>query len=92
MPVPGKPTKPFKIGSFVLATKSKARIVRLTCLYPHDFTLAATSGEGPKIVNNEPGLAAEGEAPEQLMARVEKFGMTPKLDHLDSPRADKERD
>lgn len=94
VPVLGKPTKPFKIGSFVLAVKTKARIVPLTFLYPQDFMLASSSGEGPKIIIHKPVQAAEGETPEELMTRVEKTIMKPIQDRLalDAPEQDKKRD
>lgn len=66
-----KPFQPFKRGAFVLADKTKARIVPITFLYPSDFMSAKPAVPGVRLVVHAPVLPKGDGDVDGLMQSVE---------------------
>lgn len=65
-----KPFQPFKRGAFVLADKTRARIVPITFLYPSDF-MSASPAPGVRLVVHAPVLPRGDGDVDGLMQSVE---------------------
>lgn len=68
-----KPFTPFKRGAFVLADKTKAKIVPLTILYPSDFMSASPAVPGVRIVVHAPVMPKGDGDVDGLMQSVEEI-------------------